>query len=106
MRLVLLCALSLHFPEEHPGGESWFGADKAKHFFMSAFIESASYTSARFVGLSRRDAMWTASGVTAAVGIGKELHDRHVGGEFSLQDLTWDGAGGLAAALMMRRTKN
>lgn len=104
--LGLLFVLSLHFPpEEHPGGDSWFGADKAKHFLVSAFVQSVTYTGARAVGFGRGSAMVAASAATVGVGVGKEIHDRRAGGEFSVQDLTWDLAGGVAAGLLLDRTK-
>ena len=28
-------------------GDHWFGADKVKHFFMSAFVESVTYSALR-----------------------------------------------------------
>lgn len=104
--LGLLFALSLHLgPPEHKGGDSWFAADKAKHFFLSAFVQSVTYTGARAVGMGSRGAMVAASAATVGVGVGKELHDRRSGGEFSSRDLTWDLAGGLAAGLLLDRTK-
>lgn len=102
----LLFAFSVHFPpREHPGGDSWFGADKAKHFLVSAFVQSVTYTGARAVGLGRGGAMVAASATTIAVGVGKELHDRRSGEDFSVKDLTWDVAGGVAAGLLLRRTR-
>lgn len=104
--LGLLFALSLHFPPpEHPGGDSWFAGDKMKHFLMSAFVESVTYTGARAVGVGRGGAMVAASAATVGVGVGKEMHDRRSGGEFSVRDLTWDVAGGVAAGLLLDRTK-
>jgi uncharacterized protein YfiM (DUF2279 family) len=39
------------------------------------------------------------------VGVGKEVHDLHTNGEFSLRDLTWDAAGAGAATVLLVRTK-
>lgn len=104
--LGLLFALSLHVgPPEHPGGDSWFGADKVKHFFMSAFVQSVTYTGARAVGVGRGGAMVAASAATVGVGVGKEIHDRRSGGAFSARDLTWDLGGGMAAGLLLDRTR-
>lgn len=103
--LGLLFALTFHVPREHAGGDSWFGADKAKHFLVSAFVQSVTYTGARAVGFGRGGAMAAASATTLAVGVGKELHDRHGGEEFSVKDLTWDVAGGVAAGLLLGRTR-
>ena len=41
LRLLLL--LQLHGPGDHPGGDSWFGVDKMKHFFMGAFVQSVDH---------------------------------------------------------------
>ncbi len=104
--LALLFAFTLRLPADHPGGDSWFGADKAKHFFISAFVESVTYTGARAVGMPRSGALTAASATTAVVGIGKEIHDFRSGGEFSLPDLTWDAAGGVAAGALLARTRD
>ncbi len=104
--LALLFAFTLHLPPEHPGGDSWFGADKAKHFFMSAFVQSVAYTGARAARIPRSSAMAAASATTVIVGIGKEIHDYRSGGEFSIPDLTWDAAGGFAAAALLSRTRD
>ncbi len=104
--LGLLFVLTLHLPpQEHPGGDPWFGADKVKHFFVSAFVQSVTYTGARAVGFGRGGAMVAASATTVTIGVGKEIHDRRAGGEFSVRDLTWDLAGGVAAGLLVERTK-
>jgi uncharacterized protein YfiM (DUF2279 family) len=47
----------------------------------------------------------SASATTAAVGIGKEIHDRRVKGDFSARDLAWDAAGIGAATLMLGQTR-
>jgi uncharacterized protein YfiM (DUF2279 family) len=49
------------------------------------------------------NASWSAAGVTAAVGVGKELLDRHRHADFSLRDLTWDAIGGASGAVLMRQ---
>ena len=74
--------------------DSWFGIDKIKHFFMSAFIESVTYSALQAARVNHRSAMGAAIGVTAAVGIGKEIHDyRNPNNHFSRKDLTWDAIG-------------
>jgi hypothetical protein len=40
-----------------------------------------------------------------AVSIGKEVYDKKFGGDPSLKDLAWDGAGILGAAMLLRRTE-
>jgi putative lipoprotein len=86
--------------------ESWFGADKIKHFFMSAFIESITFSGLQAAGANRNASFAGAIGVTAAFGIGKEIHDKRAKGLFSIGDLTWDGIGAGAAGLMLRSTQH
>ena len=102
--LALLLAFQLHGPGDHPSGDSWFGVDKVKHFFMGAFVQSVSYSAVRVTGVRHDASLWAASGVTAGVSVGKELWDRHSGGSPSLKDLTWDAAGAGAATLLLRRS--
>jgi putative lipoprotein len=102
---ILALVVGLHFGQEHPGGDRWFGADKAKHFFMAAFVQSATYTSLRAVGLNSDASLGGATTVSAGVSIGKEVHDRRHGGAFSGKDLVWDGAGILAASALVRRAR-
>ena len=74
--------------------DSWFGPDKIKHFFMSAFIESVSYSALQAAHVNHRSTMVGAIGVTAAFGVGKEIHDsRNRKNHFSLKDLSWDAIG-------------
>src|SRR5262245_66302032 len=98
MMHMLALVVGLHFGQEHPRGDSWFGADKAKHFFMAAFVQSVTYTSLRSVGLNSDGSLAGATTVSVGVSIGKEMHDRRHGGAFSGKDLVWDGAGILAAS--------
>jgi putative lipoprotein len=101
--LVLL--FTLHFGREPVGADPWFSSDKAKHFFMSAFIQSASFSALRFTGASRTGALVGATAVSLSIGAGKELYDKKFGGDPSLKDLTWDGAGIAAASLLLRHTQ-
>jgi uncharacterized protein YfiM (DUF2279 family) len=102
LRLVLL--LGLYAPGDHPGGDSWFGVDKVKHFFMGAFVQSVSYSAVRATGAGHSASLATATAVTAGVSVGKELWDAHAGGTPSVRDLTWDAAGAGAATLLLRRS--
>ena len=88
-----------------PPRDSWFGTDKVKHFFMSALVQSASFSAARAAGASNSSAQLMGGVVTAAFGIGREVHDRRVGKIFSGKDLVWDAAGGVSAAVLLRRTR-
>lgn len=80
--------------------DGWFGADKMKHFFMSAFIQSMAYSSARAAGASHDGAFVSATAATVGLGIGREIYDGRVKKAFSYKDLVWDGAG-LAAGIVL-----
>lgn len=86
-------------------GDHWFGADKVKHFFMSAFVESVAYSALRASNVRHDPALVAASSLTLGVGIAKEIHDHHSYGLFSVKDLTWDVAGNAAAATVLAHTR-
>ena len=88
-----------------PPRDRWIGTDKVKHFFMSAFIQSATFSAARAAGVPNSSAQAIAGVSTGVTGIGRELYDRRSGRIFSAKDLVWDAAGGLAAASLLRRTR-
>lgn len=98
MRTLLALAL-LARPPAPP--DHWFGADKLKHFLLSAMVETLVSSAAREAGLSSRSAHVVAATTTAGVGLGRELHDVRVGKGLSVRDLTWDAAGGVAAASLV-----
>ena len=83
--------------------DPWFGRDKLLHFTASAIIQSAAHSAFRWRGATYGSASWAAAGVTASAGIGKELWDRHQKRDFSFRDLTWDGIGGVSAAVLIRQ---
>jgi len=88
-----------------PHRDSWFGVDKLKHFFMSAFVESVTYSALQAAKVNHRPALGSAIGVTMAIGVGRELHDRRIPGNiFSVRDLTWDAIGTTAGAVMLSHT--
>ena len=97
-----LLVFSLHGSPTPSDG--WFGRDKLQHFFSSAFVQSIAYGSLRGAGISHGAALAGASVTTAAVGVGKELRDRRVKGEFSSRDLVWDAAGAGSMTLLLTRT--
>jgi uncharacterized protein YfiM (DUF2279 family) len=74
-----------------------------QHFFTSAFVQSMSYGSLRAAGASHAVALAGATATTAAAGIGKEVHDLRVKGDFSVRDLAWDAAGAGAATVLLAR---
>ncbi len=96
-RSARMALLVLSFPLARDG---WFGADKMKHFFMSAFIQSMAYSSARAAGASHDGAFVSATAATVGFGIGREIYDGRVKRAFSYKDLVWDGAG-LAAGMAL-----
>jgi uncharacterized protein YfiM (DUF2279 family) len=86
-------------------GDDWFAPDKVQHFFSSAFVQSMSYGALRTTGVSHGVALAGASVTSAAVGVGKEVHDLRTHGEFSVRDLTWDAIGAGAASVLLVRTQ-
>jgi uncharacterized protein YfiM (DUF2279 family) len=102
--LAFLLALQLHGPGDHPSGDSWFGVDKVKHFFMGALVQSVAYSAIRASGGSHDASLAGATGVTASVSIAKEFWDAHSGGTASARDLVWDAAGAGTATLLLRRS--
>ena len=86
--------------------DHWLGADKVKHFFTSALIQSLAYSVTQVTTKAPRSSLLlSASVATAAVGIGKEVHDRRSYGHFSVRDLAWDAAGAATASVMLSRTR-
>jgi uncharacterized protein YfiM (DUF2279 family) len=102
--LAFLLVLQLHAPGDHPSGDSWFGVDKVKHFFMGAFVQSVAYSAIRASGGQHDASLAGAAGITAGVGIAKEFWDAHSGGTPSARDLVWDAAGAGTATLLLRRS--
>jgi uncharacterized protein YfiM (DUF2279 family) len=96
---------TLHFQDEHPGGDRWLSSDKAKHFFTAAFVQSASFSGLRTMRLGRHDALIGATAIASVVSVGKEIYDWHSGGSASVKDLTWDAAGIVAATALLRHTE-
>jgi uncharacterized protein YfiM (DUF2279 family) len=104
--LGLSLAVNLVYAQAAVARDSWFGIDKIKHFFMSAFIESVSYSALQAAGANHRSAMSGAIGVTAVIGVGRELHDRrNPNNHFSVKDLSWDALGAGAGVVLLSHTK-
>ncbi|MGH7663645.1 MAG: hypothetical protein ACRENI_05015 [Gemmatimonadaceae bacterium] len=85
--------------------DPWFSADKIKHFFMSAFVQSVTYSALRATSVGHRSSLYGATVTTVAVGVAKELHDRGEGAHVSVADLTWDAAGAGVATLYLDRSR-
>jgi uncharacterized protein YfiM (DUF2279 family) len=71
---------------------------------MAAFVQSASFSALRSTGAGWNGSLAGASGVTAIVSIGKEVHDARTGGDASVKDLTWDVGGAAAASVLLHQT--
>jgi uncharacterized protein YfiM (DUF2279 family) len=104
MRGIML-VFTLGGPPQHRAADAWFGPDKLQHFFTSAFVQSMTYGSLRATGVPHGAALAGATATTAAVGVGKEVHDLRVKSEFSVRDLAWDAAGAGAATVLLVRVK-
>ena len=102
----LLLVFSLHLHDEHPRGDRWLSADKAKHFFTAAFVQSASYGGIRSLGVRHGAALAGATAVSAIVSIGKEVSDSRSGGRASGKDLVWDAGGIIGATALLRRAEH
>src|SRR5438067_7296403 len=60
--------------------DSLLGLDKPKHFLLSAFVQSFTFASLESTGMKYSANIAGASLLTAAVDLGKELHDRKTTG--------------------------
>jgi uncharacterized protein YfiM (DUF2279 family) len=104
--LSLSLAVHLIYAQAAVVRDSWFSPDKIKHFFMSAFIESVTYSALQAARVSHRPALGGAIGVTMAIGVGREIHDKRTPGNiFSVRDLTWDAVGATAGAVLLSQTR-
>lgn len=102
--LPLVFVLSFSVGPRSEAPDPWFSADKVKHFFGAAFVQSMSYGTLRATGASHGASLTGATAATALVSIGKEVHDARGGGDPSARDLAWDAAGAGAASLLLTRT--
>lgn len=100
----LFLVFTLGFGEPRPA-DRWFSADKAKHFFVSAFVQSASFSALRAADVSRDASLAGATIVSSTLAIAKELADARRGGSPSFKDLAWDAAGMAAVSALLARTE-
>ncbi len=100
----LALVLALHFGGDPKPADRWLAPDKAKHFFLSVFVESMSFSALRSVHVGRNASLAGASALTAGVGAGREIYDHFHPGTPSLKDLAWDGIGIAAAAVVLHQT--
>ncbi|MBA2688090.1 MAG: hypothetical protein H0U64_08310 [Gemmatimonadaceae bacterium] len=89
----------------HARSDPWISPDKAKHFLIAGFVESASFAGLEATGVPRNRAFLGAFAVTGAVSVIREVHDGRTKNQFSVRDLTWDALGGIAAFLVLRHTE-
>jgi uncharacterized protein YfiM (DUF2279 family) len=101
MKLTLLLALTL----QGPPVDRWFSADKIKHFFMGAFVQSVTYSALRATRIDHRSSLLGATAGSVAISVGKEMADARRTGLFSRRDLVWDAAGVGASTLLLTRTE-
>ena len=99
----MIAQLGLFLTLHHPP-DSWFGPDKVKHFLVSAFTQSVSYSLLQAGSVKPDRALAGAWAVSAAVSVAKEIRDHRAYGLFSVRDLAWDAAGAGVATLIIRRT--
>jgi len=106
-QLFGLCvAVNLVYAQAAIVRDSWFSPDKIKHFFMSAFIESVTYSALQAARVNHRPALGGAIGVTMAIAVGREIHDKRTPGNiFSVRDLAWDAVGASAGAVLLSQTR-
>jgi uncharacterized protein YfiM (DUF2279 family) len=105
-QMALVAALLL--PQTRSGAalqDPWFSPDKAKHFMLAGFIESASFAAMETAGISRNSSLAGAVAITGALSLMREIHDKRAKNQFSFRDLTWDAAGALAAFVMLRHAE-
>ena len=88
-----------------PPGSPWLGADKVKHFFMSALVHSATFSLSRGAGLNHQSSQLVAGASAAVVGVWKEVYDKRSRKPFSVSDLVWDAAGAASSAALLKRTR-
>ena len=104
MKFALVFGLTFGAPAE-PSRDAWFGPDKIRHFVTSAVVQGMGYGALRATNAGHRSSLIWSTTLTAAAGVGKELHDRRTTGLFSLRDIAWDAAGAGAATVVIVRTE-
>lgn len=106
LALCLLLPLSLEAQDKKPRPpDTFFGPDKIQHFFVSAFLQSFTYSALRATKASHQSSLMGATATSALFGLGKEVHDRRGYGLFSARDLVWDAGGIGTATLLIGHTR-
>lgn len=95
LALVLACGA-----QRAAAQDSWWGADKALHFSVSAGLAGGGYA----LAVPLVDAPWARATIGASfsltLGIAKELYDLSGAGDASWRDLTWDVIGTATGVLI------
>lgn len=73
--------------------DPWFGDDKLLHYGVSAGIAGAGYVTGALLFGTRAHGLILGAGVTAIIGVSKEVRDAIGPGNPSWKDLAWDGLG-------------
>jgi len=106
LALLLLLPLSLQAQAKNgKPGESFFGPDKIQHFFVSAFLQSFTYSALRATKATHQSSLAGATATSALFGLGKEVRDKRGYGLFSVRDLVWDAGGIGTATLLIGHTR-
>jgi len=101
---ALLLAITRPAAAQTP--DRFFGPDKIQHFFLSAFIQSFTYSSLRATNLDHRSSLMGATAASASLGLWKELRDRRIRRQFSVRDLVWDAAGAGVATVFLSHSRH
>jgi uncharacterized protein YfiM (DUF2279 family) len=97
-------ALTFGGPQPRRTPDTWFGVDKWKHFAACAVIESVGYGLAS--GRQGHSAsLRIGAGAVTVIGLGREVYDWRVKGQFSKKDLVWDLLGGAAAMVALHAVR-
>ena len=97
--LLILSFQSVSSPDR------WFSADKAQHFFIGTFVQSASFGVLRAANVDKTPGLIGASALSAAAALGKELRDRGGRGDASAKDVGWTLTGAAAISPVLARTR-
>ena len=87
------------------GRDGWLGPDKAKHFFLGAFVQSAAFGGLRATRLDRNTSLAGATAISLTASLAKELRDRSGKGTPSLKDAAWGLAGAAAISPLLLKAK-
>ena len=107
LALLLLAPIPLSAQRaKAPSRDPFFGPDKVQHFFVSAFLQSITYSALRATKASHQSSLAGATVTSALFGLGKEVKDKRGTSQlFSARDLVWDAGGIGTATLLIGHTR-